>query len=114
MKRCRACLTVNENRFRKCQACGKPLPKRRRPAHLAALKQPYEVYVALNDGSENCAVCGRPPGSRRNHRDHDHRTGEPRGILCFRHNSMIDPRATAEEFEGLAAYLRRHEARRAA
>jgi hypothetical protein len=114
MKRCRACLTVNENRYRKCQACGKKLPATRRPKHMVALKQPYEVYVALN-GGDFCGVCGRPPSaSRRLDRDHDHATSEPRGLCCSRHNRMIDNRATAAEFRALADYLDRHEARRAA
>jgi hypothetical protein len=80
---------------------------------MVALKQPYEFYVALS-GRDKCGVCGRPPGTRRLDRDHDHRTGEPRGLLCSRHNRMIDNRATAAEFRALADYLDRHDARMAA
>lgn len=116
MKRCRACLSVNENRYRKCQACGKPLPKPRRPKHLVALKQPYEVYVALNGGDVcGIATCGRGPSQRRKlDRDHDHSDGSPRGLLCSRHNRMLDSRVTAPELRALADYLDQHEARKAA
>lgn len=105
--RCRDCLTVNTGRKRKCEACGRPKPKRRRPAHLRALDLPYEHYRELN-GGDNCGACGRPPNPKRRHdRDHDHKTGKPRGLLCVRHNKMLDSRVTPEELEALAAYLRR-------
>lgn len=49
---------------------------------MAALDIPYEEYVRLN-GGERCAICGKPPSSgRRLDRDHDHKTGKPRGLLC--------------------------------
>jgi hypothetical protein len=54
--RCRACLSMNASRTRKCAACKKARPKRRRPAHLKALDLPYETYVELT-GSELCGIC---------------------------------------------------------
>jgi hypothetical protein len=116
VKRCRSCLTANENRFRNCQACGAKLPKPRKPKHLVALKQPYEFYVALN-GADACgiATCGRGPSTKRRlDRDHDHRDGTPRGLLCSRHNRMLDNRVTAPELRALADYLDRHAERQAA
>jgi hypothetical protein len=62
---------------------------KRRPRHAEALKLPYEVYVAINGGVETCGICGRPGKTRRLHRDHDHRTGMPRGLLCFRCNRIL-------------------------
>jgi hypothetical protein len=86
---------------------------------MRALDLPYEDYVALN-GGERCGICGRPPTkatrdkpARRLDRDHDHRDGKPRGLLCGgrmgcnrRLGRVDDPRW----LEAAAAYLRRAEA----
>lgn len=91
MKRCRSCLTVNDNRKRKCEACGKTLAAKRKPAHLKALDVPYETFVERY--GERCGVCGVGPSERRRlDRDHDHKTGAPRGLLCHRHNRLLSPR----------------------
>lgn len=90
------CRTVNPNRLQKCQSCGKRRPARKRPAHLAALDLPYETFVELN-GGEWCGICGaEPKAGKRLHRDHDHRTGRPRGVLCFPCNSALRPYMTAD------------------
>lgn len=107
--RCRACLTVNDGRKRKCGACQKPRPKRRRPTHLRALALSYDAYVALN-GGDHCGIetCRRGPSpTRRLDRDHDHATGKPRGLLCVRHNRMLDARTSPDELRALADYLDR-------
>lgn len=46
--------------------------------------QDYTALLTAQDGK--CAICKRPPGKRRLHVDHDHKTGEIRGLLCFRCN----------------------------
>jgi hypothetical protein len=104
--RCRACLSMNASRTRKCAACKKARPKKRRPAHLKALDLPYETYVELN-GGETCGICGSEGKTRKLHRDHDHRTGKPRGLLCFRDNAALRPYMTLAWIEKAAAYMRR-------
>ena len=47
----------------------------------------YERLLGEQGGG--CAICGRLPGSRNLHIDHDHDTGEVRGLLCFRCNVAI-------------------------
>jgi hypothetical protein len=50
----------------------------------------YDIVLKLQDGK--CAICGIDvPGgrSKRFHVDHDHITGEVRGLLCIRCNYMI-------------------------
>ena len=102
------CGGVNQPRARKCHTCGKPRPPRRRAAHLAALTRTYEEFVELN-GGEQCGICGatRKPGAKRLHRDHDHRTGQPRGILCFRCNAALRPYMTLDWMRAAVRYLER-------
>lgn len=55
---------------------------------------------------EVCEICGNPPKKRALHRDHDHKTGKPRGLLCFTCNRFILGKyATAAKLRAAAAYL---------
>ena len=47
----------------------------------------YERLLALQDG--RCAICERRPRARRLAVDHDHGTGEVRGLLCTRCNHKL-------------------------
>lgn len=74
---------------RKCVNCSKPLPKRRVPKHALTLRdQSYAAYVEVareihGVTDESCCVCGKPRPQERHHdRDHDHVTGQPRGLAC--------------------------------
>jgi hypothetical protein len=52
-----------------------------------------------------CAVCPGPP----QHVDHDHETGEVRGILCFNCNQALgNVRDDPKTLRGLARYLDEH------
>jgi hypothetical protein len=79
---------------------------------MAALDVPYEEYIVLN-GGEFCGICGaeRKP-ERRLQRDHCHRTGHPRGLLCFACNRWLRGFMTVEWMRSAIAYLERAEARR--
>ena len=102
-----ACRAVNPAIKRKCQRCGKPRPALKRPAHMAALELDYARYVQIN-GGDWCAICRRSPSAgRRLDRDHDHRTGQPRGLLCARCNRALPNWVTAEWLRGAAAYIDR-------
>jgi hypothetical protein len=105
------CAAVNPARKRKCVACGKERPARKRPAHMAALDLPYEHYVAIN-GGEFCGICGcGPKDGRRLNRDHDHVTGEARGLLCWIDNKFLRRGMTTDWMRRAIAYLERAEAR---
>lgn len=106
------CPAVNPRVKQRCMLCGAPRPKRPAPAHHAALVAPYEWWVA--QFGEQCGICGAPRGSRRLHRDHEHRgAGRARGLLCFRCNAALRSYMTLEWLRAAVAYLERFERRAA-
>lgn len=50
---------------------------------------PEEYEEKLSQQGGRCAVCRRLPGNRRLAVDHNHRTGQLRGLLCYRCNYKI-------------------------
>ena len=97
--------------------CGGRRPKRRVPKHARTLRnQTWDHYNAVNaeihgvtDGA--CAVCGRPEHeSMHHHREHDHVTGMPRGLVCFQCNALMPRLLTLERARLVVAYLERVEA----
>jgi hypothetical protein len=63
--------------------------------------------VLLN-GGERCAICLRVSSpNRRLDRDHDHKTGRPRGLLCPRCNRQLANWITPEWLRAAAEYLER-------
>lgn len=67
------------------------------------------VYDQIYESQHGlCAICGEPPPLRRIlHVDHDHRTGEVRGLLCHGCNWALGALGdTLEGVERAAAYLR--------
>ena len=63
----------------------------------------YDALLAAQGGG--CAICGNPPKTRRLHVDHDHKTGEVRGLLCHVHNRRLWRGATPAELRSMADYL---------
>lgn len=67
-------------------------------------EEDYERLQAAQGGV--CAVCHKPPRSRRLHVDHDHSSGLVRGLLCFQCNALLIRRGTSpERFRTAAKYL---------
>jgi hypothetical protein len=106
--KCRRCLTAGQSlKLRKCGACQLKRPVRKRPAHMVALLLPYEQYVELN-GGEICGICKTAgSGRRRLDRDHDHKTGKPRGLLHPRCNRALPSWITSDWLRRAADYLDR-------
>lgn len=76
---------------------GLKLKKRETPRHRR-VRMKYgivgdEYEKLLNAQDHKCAICGKPfddhSKSLRPHVDHDHITGEVRGVLCFKCNIGI-------------------------
>lgn len=65
----------------------------------------YERLVAEH-GAETCWICGAAPKTRRLHIDHDHKTGDTRGLLCYRCNNALPAWVTALWLVRAALYLR--------
>ncbi len=94
--------------------CDGRRPKRRVPVHARTLRDDsYAVYATVaaevhGVTDESCCVCGRPRHeAMRHHRDHDHVTGQPRGIVCFQCNSLMPRLLTLERARLIVAYLER-------
>ena len=48
----------------------------------------YEKILAFQEGS--CYICHKPPKEGKNlHVDHDHKTGQTRGLLCWSDNAAL-------------------------
>ena len=104
------CGQLNLARKQRCTACGGPRPKRKQPAHRAVLADmPYEEWEAVYGPS--CGICGRSATARRRlDRDHDHKTGRARGLLCARCNRALPSWVTGEWLRAAVLYLERAEA----
>ena len=88
--RVRAWQQANRERVNETQ---KRTRARRKPAAREDhLKRTFGITQAdyermLHEQGGGCAICGRPPRAESSlHVDHDHETGEVRGLLCFRCN----------------------------
>lgn len=106
---CQGCGAVWPRTKQKC-TCGRKRRVRTRPAHQMVLETPYELWVL--EFGEHCGICGRPPGpNRRLDRDHDHKSGKARGLLCHLCNRGLKGWMTNEWLAKAAAYLTKAEER---
>ncbi len=89
--------TSEYNHFRKCKLYG-------------LTPQDYDTLLQKQDGC--CAICRRPPGKTRLAIDHCHKTGQIRGLLCFRCNwGMSYFKESANILSRAAQYLKGEEAK---
>ena len=75
-------------------------------AQTVLAELPYEWWVERY--GELCGICGSGPSeSRRLDRDHDHKTGQPRGLLCHTCNRRLWHGSSVEWLTAAAGYLER-------
>ena len=100
----------NRERYRETQrAYRQARPGLERDGHL---RRKFGItqadYLAMLDAQGGgCALCERPPSKKRSlHVDHDHVTGEVRGLLCFTCNNGLGQfREQPGVFEAAVTYL---------
>lgn len=65
----------------------------------------YDLILSAQDG--RCAICNGVPRTRRLSVDHNHRTGEIRGLLCSRcnHKLLGSANDSADRLRKAADYL---------
>lgn len=78
---CQTFVLLRDCRGSRCKACASQV------AHASSVERTYgitgEEYAALlKSQNGRCYICQRVPRSRRLAVDHDHETGEVRGLLC--------------------------------
>lgn len=77
--------------------------KAHRAAVAAVTDAEYEAMLTAQGGG--CAICRRPPKTRRLHIDHDHKTMRVRGLLCHRCNRNLPAWITREWLRDAYLYL---------
>ncbi len=76
--------------------------------HLTeALAEAEREKLSILQGGK-CGVCSKPESAFKNRLavDHNHATGQVRGLLCYRCNKFVVGRHTLESALRLVAYLR--------
>lgn len=99
--------------YNSCKICYRIHRDENQYNRRAHLKYKYGLSLAqydvmLEEQGGVCAVCGRSNGSKRLFIDHDHATGEVRGLLCHACNITLGNVDDNEELLLLAVeYLRK-------
>ena len=118
---CPRCAYRNPRTHLKCRGlvgfedCTGRRPKRKVPKHAVALRDlSFEHFRQVNEAihgqGANCGVCGAPPKDDRNlQREHDHTTGLPRGLACWRCNRLMPKQFDLAHARLIVAYLERVE-----
>jgi hypothetical protein len=98
------CMTVRRRAKQGYRPADAARARRRRMAQYGLTVDAYDALLAEQGGC--CAICGDPPGKRPLAVDHDHETGDVRGLLCLPCNTGLGLfRDDLERLAAAAAYL---------
>jgi len=67
----------------------------------------YDAMLKSQKGK--CALCGNPPKKIRLSVDHNHKTGNIRGLLCYRCNRYVLGRLTLIQCKAMVDYLEKYD-----
>jgi hypothetical protein len=113
---CRKCKHVNvRTSSRRCNGCGEDTKRAERVSKTARVLRELsaaewrELHCEIHSVDvDQCGIClKRSSEVGRLYREHNHTTGEARGLACFRCNKVILGRATELELRRAVAYLER-------
>jgi hypothetical protein len=88
---CRDCRTYKNKTEAAKEAASRAVRRHRLKTLFDLTPEEYEIMLAAQGGV--CAICTRPPKTKRLAVDHNHKTGEVRGLLCARCNQILGNRA---------------------
>ena len=106
---CRSCKRIcSKNYYRQNKEKWKYDPAAQAAKRFNLTAEEYHEMTAEQGGV--CVICGNPPGQRRLHVDHDHRTGVVRALLCSRCNAGLGQFHDSPELMRTAIeYLEKHQ-----
>lgn len=87
---CKECkIKYDQERYERTKDVAKQRMRTNRLAQFGLTPEQYEEMLEAQSGG--CAICGTPEGyaGKRLAVDHDHQTGEVRGLLCDRCNLVL-------------------------
>jgi len=123
---CKRCGFRNERGWLKCRGtiersggawivCTGRRPPKHVPKHAVVMRDNgYQHFRDVNDAihgaGDNCGVClAVPKDSRNMQREHDHSTGQARGLACWRCNRLMPKQFDLQTARAIVAYLERVE-----
>jgi len=116
IQRVRRWQQANADRVNEVHRRNNARPERKAANRTGYLRRTYGITQAEYDAmleaqGGGCAICGRPPRPDISlHVDHDHKTGEIRGLTCFPcNNSLGLMQEEPERFAKAADYLDQHD-----
>jgi hypothetical protein len=98
------------NSYRVCRQCEPEWRERstKKTQQINRLRSAYDDLIEQGH-SGVCEICGAEPNERRLCVDHNHETGEIRGLLCFKCNLALGWfKEDADRMRAAAAYLERN------